>query len=117
MSYNGSFKGSEVDAILGSVGGKQDKIPTINHGASDTSFALAPNVYHKWGEVASLELTLENPSDASTYNEYMFEFVSGDTATTLSLPSTVVFESELNIEANKTYQVSIVNNIGVIIGV
>ena len=45
----------------------------------------------------------------------MFEFVSGATKTTLSLPSTV--KGDLEVEANMRYQVSIVNNIGLIVGV
>lgn len=89
----------------------------IDHGTGDTTFALTPNVFHKWGTVTSLTLTLAAPADTTIYNEYMFEFVSGSTATTLSLPSTVKWVSEPNIEADKTYQCSIVNNIGVIIAV
>lgn len=50
-------------------------------------------------------------------NEYLFQFTSGDEVTSLTIPSTVVWPISPNIEANKTYQVSIVNNIGVIISV
>lgn len=96
---------------------KQDKIAVVDHGTGDTSFALTPNVFHKWGEVSSLELTLAEPSDSTIYNEYMFEFVSGSTGTTLSLPDTIQWVSTPSIEANKTYQVSIVNNIGLIVSV
>ena len=97
--------------------GNQDKIVVSDHGTGDTTFALTPNVFHKWGIVTSLTLTLATPADTTIYNEYMFEFVSGTTATTLSLPDTVKWVSEPNIEADKTYQCSIVNNIGVIIAV
>jgi hypothetical protein len=90
--------------------------PIVNHGTSDTSFALTPNVYHRWGTVSSLSLTLATPSDQTILNEYMFEFVSGSTATSLSLPSTVKWTSELSIEPNKTYQVSILDGLGVIGG-
>ena len=85
--------------------------------ASATSRALKPNYYYKWGTVTSLTLTLETPANAEEYSEYMFQFTSGSTPTTLSLPSTVKWVAEPNIEANKTYQVSILNNIGIIIGV
>lgn len=90
--------------------------PIVNHGTSGTSFALTPNVFHRWGTVSSLSLTLATPSDQTILNEYMFEFVSGSTATSLTLPSTVKWTSELSIEANKTYQVSIIDNLGVIGG-
>ena len=118
MGYNSKYTGKQVENLLDSVGGKQSKIPVINHGTNDTSgFILDPNKFHKWGEVGSLEIfAIEAPTD-DVYTEYMFEFVSGATATTLSLPAIIKFENEVVIEPNKTYQVSIVNNIGVIIGV
>lgn len=91
------------------------KIPVINHGTSDTTLTLPPNEFHIWGEVASLEITALGTPQEGVYNEYMFEFVSGATKTTLSLPSTV--KGDLEVEANMRYQVSIVNNIGLIVGV
>lgn len=105
-------------ATILDLNNKADKIPVINHGTNDTSgFILDPNKFHKWGEVSSLEISsIEAPPD-DVYTEYMFEFVSGATATTLSLPAIIKFENEVVIEPNKTYQVSIVNYIGVIIGV
>ena len=90
--------------------------PVINHGTSDTTLAITPNEYHVWGSVSSLTLTLANPSDATVYNEYMFEFVSPSTATTLSLPSDIKWVSAPDIQPNMIYQVSIVNGLGVIGG-
>ena len=87
----------------------------VSHGTSDTTFAVTPNVLHIWGTVASLTLTLATPTDATIVNEYMIEFTSGSTATTLSLPSSVEWAEScgsLSVEASKTYQISIVNNIG-----
>lgn len=92
------------------------KVPVFNHGTSDTTLTLLPNQFHIWGEVASLTLTLGTPEEG-VYNEYMFEFVSGATPTTLSLPSTIKWQDDLEVEANMKYQVSIVNNIGLIAGV
>ena len=89
----------------------------VNHGTSDTSYEVTPNVFHVWGTVTSLSITLATPTDSSIMNEYLFQFTSGSTATSLSTPSTVVWVSEPSIEANKTYQVSIVNNIGIIASV
>lgn len=89
--------------------------PIVNHGTSDTTYSVTPNTLHIWGTVASLTLTLATPSDATIVNEYMIEFTSGSTATTLSLPSSVEWAEScgsLSVEANKTYQISIVNNIG-----
>lgn len=118
MGYNSKYTGQQVDNLLDSVDEKQSKIPVINHGTNDTYIYLEPNQFHKWGVVSSLTISLVSGSTTDDqYAEYMFEFVSGGTATTLSLPINVMFETEVVIEPNKTYQVSIVNYIGVIIGV
>lgn len=84
---------------------------------TETTIEIQPNTMYIFGEAASLTITLAEPSDADHLNEYMFEFTSGATATALTVPDTVKWASELNIEANKIYQVSIVNNIGIIMGV
>ena len=94
--------------------GLAPKIPIANHGTSDTTFTLTPNVFHVWGQVSSLTLTLDTAS-ATYLDEFMFQFESGSTATTLSLPSSVKIIG--TVEANKTYQCSIVNNIAVLGGV
>lgn len=90
-------------------------VPVTDHGTADTTFTLAPNTLHKWGEVASLTLTLgaETPG---VVNEYMFQFTSGATATQLSLPDTVRWASTPEIAADTVYQVSIVNNLAVMGG-
>lgn len=95
---------------------KMDETPVLNHGTDDTTCSIAPNVFHLWGEVASLNITLTTPDDPTILNEYMLQFTSGTTATVLSLPSNIVWISEPAIEASKTYQISIVNNLAVIGG-
>jgi len=94
--------------------GKADPTTVVNHGTSDTTFALTPNVLHIWGDVTALTLTLATPADSTIVNEYMFQFTSGSTATTLSLPSSVTWDEDkgtLTVESGYTYQVSILNNI------
>lgn len=92
------------------------KTPVVNHETSDTTFTLTPNTYHIWGEVSTLTLTF-GAGETGYLAEYMFEFQSGNTATVLTLPNTVKWPVTPTIAANKIYQVSIVNNIGLIIGV
>lgn len=87
----------------------------VYHGTNDTTFALTPNVLHVWGEVATLNLTL-GADTAGVLNEYMAQFTSGTTATVLTLPETVKYIGESTIEADKTYQVSIINNLAVLGG-
>lgn len=78
---------------------------------------IQPNKFYKFGEVSSLNITLAAITDTSVLNEYMFEFTSGSTATTLTLPNTIKWLETPTIESNKIYQCSIVDNIGVLLGV
>jgi hypothetical protein len=96
---------------------KADKVPVVNHGTGSTTLAIAPNVFHVWGTVASLNLTLAAPAETNVVNEYMFRFTSGSTPTTLTLPSSIVWiNGAPEIEADTTYECSIINNLGVIGG-
>lgn len=83
---------------------------------TESIYEIQPNKFYIWGEVASLNITLATPSDNTIANEYLFQFTSGSTATELTLPNTIKWVQTPTIEANKTYQVSILNNIGVIAG-
>lgn len=126
MSYNSKYKGAEVEAKLEKVdqlnAGMEDTDETaedvslllakqmVNHGTADTTFTLTPNTFHVWDAVTSLTLTLGEEIEGVT-NEYLFQFTSGATATTLSLPDTIKWPNGegLSIEANKVYQLSILN--------
>lgn len=83
-------------------------------GSGTVTKQINPNTFYKFGEVSSLTITLA-AEESGIENEYKFEFVSGTTATTLSLPETVKWSggNAPTIEASKTYQVSIVNNLAV----
>ena len=91
----------------GGGGGGSADIPEVDHGTGDTTFSLTPNVYHKWGEVAELTLTLAAASPGIV-NNYWFCFTSGDTPTVLSLPEGV--KTDIVVEANTRYECSIVND-------
>ena len=84
-------------------------------GTGDITKTISPNVFYQFGEVTSLNLTLDDEIP-DIYNEYMFQFTSGATATVLTLPETVKWIGDHTVDINKTYQVSIVNNIGVLGG-
>lgn len=78
-----------------------------------TTATIQPNVLNVWREVASLNLSFAEGED-SKVNEYLVQFTSGATATTLVLPDTIQWMAAPNVQANKTYQLSIINNLGVI---
>lgn len=88
------------------------EIPIVNQTLNIVE--IQPNCLNVWGEVASLTITLATPSDTTIVNEYMIQFTSGATATTLILPDTIQWMSEPIIIANATYQISIINNLAII---
>lgn len=108
--YTSAYTSTEIDERLGAVANKADKIAEVNHGTSDTTFTLTPNVMHIWGTVASLNLSLPTDSN-STLDEYLFTFTCGSTPTTLTLPASIKWIQDPEFEENKTYQISIVNGL------
>ena len=97
------------------ISGKANKISVVQ--TSTSAIEINSNTFYKFGEVASLNITLASITDNTIYNEYMFEFVSGTTATTLTLPSSIKWLETPTIDANKIYQCSIVDNVGLLVGV
>lgn len=98
------------EKIKAALGIKEDKATIVNHGTSDTTFALTPNVLHTWGTVNSLTLTLT--SSSSTYVDgYWFKFTAGSSFTGITMPSGVNWVTEPEIEAGKTYEVMIVDGL------
>lgn len=122
---------AEFNALKQQVGGIASNVSTIKTKVtaleSKTNFKLineiattktiSPNIYYKWGEVAELNITLGDAANDDIVNEYMIEFISGATPTNLVLPADLKYEETLTIEANKVYQINIVNNIVVDINV
>ena len=86
----------------------------VNHGTSDTTFTLTPNKLHIWDEVSSLTLTLGDET-AGVANEYLFQFTSGATATSLTLPNDIKWANDNapSISENMIYQIRILNGLAV----
>lgn len=85
----------------------------VNHRTSDTTFTLTPNTFHIWDEVTTLDLDFSTETEGIA-NEYIFQFTSGIEPTTLILPDSIKFNSDLIIEENKIYQISILNGLGTV---
>lgn len=87
-----------------------------------TTVSINPQTVYIFGEVSSLDISLNTPSNSDIINEYIFQFNSGATATVLSLPVTIEFTSAVTILANTHYEVNIIYNqtdqayYGVIVG-
>ena len=107
LSNDGTYKTISEGSSSGSGAYSE-----VNHGTSDTTFTITPNTFHVWDEVASLTLDLGSET-SGVANEYLFQFTSGATATTLTLPDDIKWANDAppTIESNMIYQVSILKGL------
>lgn len=96
----------------GSSSGGSGAYSEISHGTNDTTFTLTPNTFHVWDEVSSLTLTL-GAETSGVANEFLFQFTSGATATSLTLPDDIKWANDTppTIAENMIYQVSILKGL------
>ena len=97
----------------GSSSGGSSAYAEVNHGTSDTTFTLTPNTFHVWDEVVALDLSLGDET-GGVANEFVFQFTSGATPTTLTLPDSIKWANDAapTIVENKIYQVSVLKGLG-----
>lgn len=85
--------------------------------STSSSMSLSPNVYYRNTSttLSTLTITLGSVSNSNIINEYFVEFTTRSSGTTVSLPSSVKWANgeTPTFENGKTYQISIVNNLGV----
>lgn len=86
--------------------------PKVTVSGASVTQALVVDKFYVFGEVSSLTITLSSYLADANVHEYHFRFTSGSTATTLSLPNSVTMPSGFQVEASKTYEISIVDNYG-----
>lgn len=91
-------------------------ISRVEKTSDDTTVSLDPNTLYVFPEMASLSISLNAPKDTTIVNEYHFIFESGATATTFSLPSNLKVDA-YSIDANKIYEVSILESICYVRGI
>ena len=76
-----------------------------------TEYAFSPDSTYIFSTpLAELDVSFESEYEGFI-NEYHFIFISGSTPTELSLPSDVIVPDDFSVEANKVYEVSIMNNL------
>ena len=84
--------------------------------STSSSMTLSPNIYYRNTNtsLSSLTITLGSISNSNILNEYFVEFTTRDAGTTVSLPSSIKWANGVTptFENGKTYQISIVNNLG-----
>ena len=77
--------------------------------------ALNPHtLYHFTGALTSLTITLNAPNSGEVAH-YHFDFLSGSTAPTLSMPNTVTMPDSFAVEASKRYEIDVLNNFGTVV--
>ena len=86
--------------------------------STSSTMTLSPNIYYRNtnADLSTLTITLGSVSNSNIINEYFVEFTTSSSGTTISLPSTIKWANgeAPTFEASTTYQISIVNNLGVV---
>lgn len=91
---------------------KADKVTvtTVSDDGAVSQALDAGKIYDFTGALTSLTITL---NAATAPAQYHFRFDSGSTAVSLTLPQTVVMPSGFQVEANKHYEIDILDGYGV----
>ena len=86
--------------------------------STSSSMQLTPNIYHRNTNtsLSTLTISLGAISDDTIVNEYFVEFTTRSAGTTVNLPSGIKWANgeTPTFEASTTYQISIINNLGVV---
>ena len=84
--------------------------------STSSSMTLTSNIYYRNTNtsLSSLTITLGSVFNSNIINEYFVEFTTSSSGTTISLPSSIKWANGVTptFENGKTYQISIVNNLG-----
>ena len=94
--------------------------PRQEMSSSDSTVTLEPNKLYVFPEMASLTVTLAEPSNTDIVNEWHWFFDSGETACVFSLQNqdgSQVYTDAYSIDANMRYEVSVLNSVAYIKGV
>jgi len=93
------------------VGAEPAVTEVTNTSTGSVSLALdAGKIYHFTGSITALTITLTATSGVPHYH---FDFISGSTAATLTLPSSVKMPDSFQVEASKRYEIDILDGYGV----
>lgn len=120
VAYNDNKLDYVVIAIVGTAIGvgmtfvenKEPLYPLVSGTGATT---IEPDKFYTFGTVDSLDLTLANVNDGYLH-EYCFEFIAGDNFSELTVSPSVTWANDPLYEKGRTYQVSIMRGIGVIVG-
>lgn len=84
--------------------------------STSSAMTLSPNIYYRNTNtsISRLSITLGVGSNSNIINEYFVEFTTSSSGTTVLLPASIKWANGVTptFENGKTYQISIVNNLG-----
>lgn len=94
---------------------KQNKVTEVTVAAAGavSQTLEAGKWYHFTGALTSLTITLTTPASGELA-QYHFDFTSGSTAPTVTIPNTVTMPDSFAVEANKRYEVDILDGYGAV---
>ena len=104
-------------AAASDLANKADKVTEVTNstaGALGTVTLDPEKIYHFTGALTALTITLNAPASGDLA-QYHFDFQSGSTAPTLTMPNTVTMPDSFSVEANKRYEVDVLNNYGAVV--
>lgn len=120
-SYKGTVTSVKVDNVSKSQSSGVVDLGYVNKKlttSTSSSMTLSPNIYYRntSTSLSTLTITLGSVSNSNIINEYFVEFTTSSSGTTVSLPSTIKWANgeTPTFEAGTTYQISIVNDLGVV---
>ena len=125
QSYTEQYKGTVTGVkINGTTNNPSSGIVDLGYinkqltTSTSSSMTLSPNIYYRntSTSLSTLTITLGSISNNSIINEYFVEFTTSSSGTTVSLPSTIKWANgeAPTFEASTTYQISIVNDLGIV---
>lgn len=113
ITENGTYAASSDNAdgyseIVVNVEDSMTEV-TISDSGSVSQALDANKIYHFTGALTALTITLNAPS-ANKNAHYHFDFLSGATAPTVTIPNTVTMPDGWSVDAENRYEVDILNN-------
>lgn len=91
------------------ISGKEDSPTTVPVSGTTPTITPAANTIYKCGELTSLTIT-----DPPAAGAYSIVFTSGSTATTTTIPATILGLEDFAPEANTLYEINVLDNRAVV---
>lgn len=120
-NYKGTVTSVKVDNVSKTQSSGVVDLGYINKKlttSTSSSMTLSPNIYYRNTNtsLSTLTIKLGSVSNSNIINEYFVEFTTRSSGTTISLPSSIKWANgeTPTFEAGYTYQISIVNNLGIV---